>query len=92
MFGSVWSVEQEKNGHQIDKFTLGGTLVAMGVVYGDIGTSPLYVMKAIIEGNGGLDQVSEAFILGAVSLVFWTLTLLTTVKYVMIALKADNQV
>lgn len=55
MFGSVWSVEQEKNGHHIDKFTLGGTLVAMGVVYGDIGTSPLYVMKAIIEGNGGLD-------------------------------------
>lgn len=79
-----------KNGHQIDKFTLGGTLVAMGVVYGDIGTSPLYVMKAIIGGNGGLDQVSEAFILGAVSLVFLTLTLLTTVKYVMIALKADN--
>ncbi len=48
-------MEQEKNSHHIDKFTLGGTLVAMGVVYGDIGTSPLYVMKAIIEGNGGLD-------------------------------------
>ncbi|MBP2966926.1 KUP/HAK/KT family potassium transporter, partial [Acinetobacter baumannii] len=62
----------------------------MGVVYGDIGTSPLYVMKAIIEGNGGLANVSTEFILGSVSLVFWTLTLLTTVKYVMIALNADN--
>nr|WP_162615141.1 KUP/HAK/KT family potassium transporter [Vagococcus silagei] len=69
---------------------MGGALIAMGVVYGDIGTSPLYVMKAIIEGNGGLALVSEDFILGAVSLVFWTLTLLTTVKYVMIALSADN--
>lgn len=79
----------EKN-HQFDKFKIGGALVAMGVVYGDIGTSPLYVMKAIIEGNGGLAQVSETFIIGAVSLIVWTLTLLTTVKYVLIALKADN--
>ncbi|HCM88416.1 MULTISPECIES: KUP/HAK/KT family potassium transporter [Vagococcus] len=62
----------------------------MGVVYGDIGTSPLYVMKAIIEGNGGLANVSTDFILGSVSLIFWTLTLLTSVKYVMIALNADN--
>lgn len=74
-----------------DKFTLGGALIAMGVVYGDIGTSPLYVMKAIIEGNGGLKNVSTDFVLGAVSLVFWTLTLLTTVKYVLIALNADNR-
>lgn len=83
---------ESKNGknHQLDKFKLGGALVAMGVVYGDIGTSPLYVMKAIIEGNGGLAQVSENFIIGAVSLIVWTLTLLTTVKYVMIALRADN--
>ncbi|MGO3708650.1 KUP/HAK/KT family potassium transporter [Vagococcus salmoninarum] len=76
--------------HQLDKFKMGGALVAMGVVYGDIGTSPLYVMKAIIEGNGGLARVSEDFIIGAVSLIVWTLTLLTTVKYVLIALKADN--
>ncbi|MCD5001142.1 KUP/HAK/KT family potassium transporter [Enterococcus saccharolyticus] len=68
----------------------GGLLVAMGVVYGDIGTSPLYVMKAIVEENGGLQTVNTDFILGAVSLIFWTLTLLTTVKYVMIALNADN--
>ncbi|MGX7199542.1 KUP/HAK/KT family potassium transporter [Enterococcus nangangensis] len=73
-----------------DVLRLGGILVAMGVVYGDIGTSPMYVMKAILMGNGGLGTVDTDFILGAVSLVFWTLTLLTTVKYVMIALKADN--
>ena len=86
----VKKVSQKCNPQAIDRFTLGGTLVAMGVVYGDIGTSPLYVMKAIVDGNGGLDHVSETFILGAVSLVFWTLTLLTTIKYVMIALNADN--
>ena len=83
-------MKKEKQNHQLDKFKIGGALVAMGVVYGDIGTSPLYVMKAIIEGNGGLAKVSEDFIIGAVSLIVWTLTLLTTVKYVMIALKADN--
>lgn len=79
----------DKN-HKISKLSVGGLLVAMGVVYGDIGTSPLYVMKAIVEGNGGLAKVSPDFILGAVSLIFWTLTLLTTIKYVMIALNADN--
>lgn len=72
------------------KCTAGGLLVAMGVVYGDIGTSPLYVMKAIVAGNGGLKNLNPEFIIGTVSLIFWTLTLLTTVKYVMIALNADN--
>nr|WP_313539281.1 KUP/HAK/KT family potassium transporter [Enterococcus sp.] len=72
------------------KITAGGLLVAMGVVYGDIGTSPLYVMKALVEDNGGLSSLTPDFILGSVSLVFWTLTLLTTVKYVLIALNADN--
>ncbi|MEO2451632.1 KUP/HAK/KT family potassium transporter, partial [Enterococcus faecalis] len=69
---------------------MAGILVAMGVVYGDIGTSPLYVMKAIVGDNGGLARVSESFILGSVSLIFWTLTILTTIKYVVIALNADN--
>lgn len=73
------------------KLSMAGLLVAMGVVYGDIGTSPLYVMKAILIGNGGLAGISKEFILGVVSLIFWTLTLLTTVKYVMIALNADNK-
>ena len=65
-------------------------LVTIGIVYGDIGTSPLYVMKSIMEGNGGLSAISEDFIVGALSLVIWTVTLLTTIKYVLIAMKADN--
>lgn len=72
------------------KLSAAGLLVAMGVVYGDIGTSPLYVMKSIVEGNGGLKNLDPLFILGTVSLIFWTLTLLTTIKYVVIALNADN--
>ncbi|MDO4670966.1 MAG: KUP/HAK/KT family potassium transporter [Aerococcus sp.] len=70
--------------------SLGGLFVALGVVYGDIGTSPMYVMRALIDGNGGLAAISDEFIIGVVSLVFWTVTLLTTVKYVMLALEADN--
>ncbi len=69
---------------------MGAVLVAVGVVYGDIGTSPMYVMKSIISENGGISEVSEPLILGSLSLVIWTLTLLTTVKYVLIAMKADN--
>ena len=60
-------------------------LVAIGVVYGDIGTSPMYVMKSIVAGNGGLQNTDPQLILGALSLVIWTLTLLTTVKYVLVA-------
>lgn len=71
-------------------FSKGAVLVALGVVYGDIGTSPMYVLKSIIEGNGGIDQVNNELILGALSLIIWTLTLLTTIKYVWIAMKADN--
>ena len=62
------------------KFQFGMFLVTIGIVYGDIGTSPLYVMKSIMEGNGGLANVSESFIIGALSLVIWTVTLLTTNK------------
>ena len=65
-------------------------VVAIGIVYGDIGTSPLYVMKSILEGNGGITQINESFIVGALSLIIWTITLLTTIKYVLIAMKADN--
>ncbi len=75
---------------RMSKLTLGGILVTLGVVYGDIGTSPLYVMRSVLIGNGGLVNVSEDFILGTLSLVFWTLTILTTIKYVFITLKADN--
>ncbi|MBE5993858.1 MAG: potassium transporter Kup [Paenibacillaceae bacterium] len=74
----------------ISKLTLGGILITLGVVYGDIGTSPLYVMKSVLYGNGGIQSVSEDFILGTLSLVFWTLTILTSIKYVFITLRADN--
>lgn len=69
---------------------MGMFLVAIGIVYGDIGTSPMYVMKSIVEGNGGIQNVDPEFIVGSLSLVIWTITLLTTVKHVMIALRADN--
>ena len=77
-------------GNLKSKATLGGVLVATGIVYGDIGTSPLYVMKSIVSGQGGLHNISESFLIGSVSLILWTLTLLTTFKYVLIALQADN--
>lgn len=72
------------------KYTAGMILVAIGIVYGDIATSPMYVMKSIIAGNGGMMNVDRDFIIGSLSLVIWTITLLTTVKHVMIAMKADN--
>ena len=63
-------------------------LVTIGIVFGDIGTSPLYVMKAIIGVN---PQFDPDYVIGAVSCVIWTLTLQTTLKYVVIALRADNK-
>ena len=72
------------------KVSFGMFLVTIGIVYGDIGTSPLYVMKSILEGNGGIGNVNDEFIVGSLSLIIWTITLLTTVKYVLIAMRADN--
>ena len=69
-------------------FRSAGMLVTVGIVFGDIGTSPLYVMKAIVGVNPGYDA---DYIIGAISCVIWTLTLQTTVKYVLIALRADNK-
>ncbi len=65
-----------------------GVVVALGIVFGDIGTSPLYVMKAIVGATGKTDV---NYIIGGVSCIIWTLTLQTTVKYVSIALRADNK-
>ena len=73
-----------KNLHS--KLTLGGLLISLGIIYGDIGTSPLYVMKAIL----GDHIINANVVLGGVSAVFWTLTLQTTIKYVLITLSADN--
>ncbi len=71
----------------IKKITAAGLIVTLGIVYGDIGTSPLYVLKAIIAGGTG---ISDLLVLGGISCIFWTLTLQTTIKYVLITLRADN--
>ena len=68
------------------KLSLGGILVTLGIIFGDIGTSPLYVMKSII----GSHAINPEVVLGGISAIFWTLTLQTTVKYVLITLSADN--
>ncbi len=81
--------KNEQNGSHggLQKITIGSLLMTLGIVYGDIGTSPLYTMNAVIgQGN----QILKETIFGGVSLIFWTLTLQTTVKYVLITLKADN--
>ena len=67
--------------------SVAGLLITLGIIYGDIGTSPLYVMKAIIGLNHIIDK---DIILGGLSCIFWTLTLQTTIKYVIITLSADN--
>ena len=73
------------NKHKVTAIAL---LMTIGIVFGDIGTSPLYVMNAIINAR---DNYSSDYIIGAVSCIIWTLTLQTTVKYVLIALRADNK-
>lgn len=70
------------------KASLIGLLVTLGIVYGDIGTSPLYVMKAIL---GATPHPTPQYVIGALSCIIWTLTLQATVKYVLIALRADNK-
>ena len=74
---------------QIDhkKVTAAGILVTLGIIYGEIGTSPLYVMSAII----GDHAIDEDLVLGGLSCVFWTLTILTTFKYITLTLRADNK-
>ncbi|KFI91113.1 Potassium uptake protein [Bifidobacterium saguini DSM 23967] len=73
-----------------NKITWSMAIVALGVVYGDIGTSPLYTAQTFLSGQGGLGNVDRAAVLGMLSLVFWSITLITTVKYVLIAMKIDN--
>jgi KUP system potassium uptake protein len=71
----------------IKKLSFAGMLVTLGIVFGDIGTSPLYTIKAII---GSAKTFNELLVFGSLSCVFWTLTLQTTIKYVIITLRADN--
>lgn len=75
------------HGHDLhSKYSLAGILITLGIIFGDIGTSPLYVMKAII----GSHAIDANVVLGGISAIFWTLTLQTTLKYVIITLSADN--
>jgi len=78
------SSQSHQNIHS--KLSAGGLLLTLGIIYGDIGTSPLYVMKAII----GESTINPELILGGLSCILWTLTLQTTIKYVIIVLNADN--
>ncbi|HEU0226388.1 MAG TPA: KUP/HAK/KT family potassium transporter [Arachidicoccus soli] len=75
-----------KNGFST-KITAASLLVALGIIYGDIGTSPLYVLRAII----GDKPITEELVFGGISCIFWTLTIQTTVKYIWLTLQADNQ-
>lgn len=70
-----------------NKVSAAGLLIALGIIYGDIGTSPLYVFNAICDGK----EISELLIIGSLSCVIWTLTLQTTIKYVSLTLRADNK-
>jgi KUP system potassium uptake protein len=72
----------------IKKLSAVGVIVTLGIVFGDLGTSPLYVMKAIVRGG---TEFNELLIYGGLSCIFWTLTLQTTTKYILIALRADNK-
>jgi KUP system potassium uptake protein len=73
------------------KLSTAGLLVSLGIVYGDIGTSPLYTLRAIFNSvHEGRQAVSAMIVLGALSCIIWTLTLQTTIKYVVITLRADN--
>ncbi len=74
-------------GKHINKVTAAGLLIALGIIYGDIGTSPLYVLNAIIKDK----VITEQLILGGLSCIIWTLTLQTTIKYVILTLQADNK-
>ena len=76
----------QHHGH-VSKITAAGLLVTLGIIYGDIGTSPLYVMSAII----GKEAINKDIVMGGISCIFWTLTLQTTIKYVILTLQADNK-
>ncbi|MFM2190009.1 MAG: hypothetical protein RL491_395, partial [Bacteroidota bacterium] len=76
----------KEHGH-LHRITGAGLLITIGIIFGDIGTSPLYVLKAII----GDEPITAELVYGGLSCIFWTLTLQTTFKYVLITLKADNK-
>src|SRR6478609_5850894 len=73
--------------HSNSRISAAGILIALGIIYGDIGTSPLYVLNAILKDR----PVTDILILGSLSCIIWTLTLQTTIKYVVLTLRADNR-
>ena len=76
----------KSNSIHSNRITIASLLVALGIIYGDIGTSPLYVLKAIV----GTKTIDETLVLGGVSCIFWTLVFQTSIKYIWLTLKADN--
>jgi KUP system potassium uptake protein len=72
----------------LKKLSLAGMLVTLGIIFGDIGTSPLYVFQTLLVEGG---KVNTSLVLGSISCIFWTLTLQTTFKYIFITLQADNK-
>lgn len=77
----------KSNQKNLSRVTFASLLVALGIIYGDIGTSPLYVLKAIV----GEKTIDETLVFGGISCIFWTLVFQTSVKYIWLTLKADNQ-
>lgn len=75
------------NPKSLNRITFASLLVALGIIYGDIGTSPLYVLRAVV----GDRKIDETLVYGGVSLIFWTLVFQTTIKYIILTLRADNQ-
>ncbi len=86
---NIPSLKGRSGGPDIGRFSFAGLVITLGIVYGDLGTSPLYTMKAIVSGGAG--RIDQLLIYGSLSCVFWTLTLQTTVKYILITLRADNK-
>ena len=81
-------MNQSGNHWDSKKVSIFSVIVTMGIVFGDLGTSPLYTMRAILIG--GKDNFNDLLVYGSISCIFWTLTLSTTIKYITIALRADN--
>ena len=71
----------------LNPLSAAGVLISLGIIYGDIGTSPIYTFRFIV----GQHIISEELIFGGLSCVFWTLTLITSIKYIYLALNADNR-
>lgn len=81
-------MKENENHVDIKQLSFAGLLVTLGIVFGDLGTSPLYVMKAIVRGGA---VFNDLLVYGSLSCIFWTLTIQTTTKYILIALNADNK-